>query len=477
VIFSAILTAGYIVAAPAHSHLRFLKISDEEADAIHKKFLRIAAVSFSVSAVASFFPARRYIFIALVTIYYFVEMTISKKLIYKSLSLKQLKEKSFSCKLVAFINRKITFVCLLGMFFSIVASSAPKHLFFFENLNNIYCMLIAIILLQAGVSLVLNKIMDQLDSVQHGMHSQSTADKRQKNLIRICDIIIVAFYLLILNMFLKYIGVKLHENIFHDSAATITGIIFITAIIYRGFNEFADAMLEKMRDQPDYEIKLKTVLPTLSAVFYTLLFVTSTLLILSNLKINVAPILAAFTVFSAAIGLALQDIIKSFLHGITFLIEKNLYIGAYVKIDQKSGVIEKLSTRVLYLRDDTGPVHVIPYSAIATITNFSKNYLYYYGELTFNTEDDIQKISNLLIGIVEDMRKEDNYKDVILNGAEIHGLKPFDLTGPKIFWRVKTVANTHGNAVKYEIFRRLYSEYKKYGIRVPVIKNYLTVSN
>ncbi|MDR2782118.1 MAG: mechanosensitive ion channel family protein [Holosporaceae bacterium] len=470
VIFSVTLISSYMITAPNHSHLRFLKISDKEAFSVYEKFLRIIAISLLVTATASFFPTQRHFFTATIIGYYFSEMMLSRKLINKLFELIKPKEESFSCKLTTFINQKIVFICLFGMLFAVFINRTPIRLFFFESLNNIYCVLTTIFLLQSVISLTINKIMLQLDSIQHGMHSKLTASRRQKNLIWICDVLVIVFYLSIICVLLKHIGVNLRDHIFHDKIVTIGGIIFMTVIIYKGFNEFADAMLEKAKnsDKTDYRVKLQTFLPTLSAIFYVILFVTSSLLILSNLKINVAPILATFTVFSAAIGLAAQDIIRSFLHGITYLIEKNLYIGAYVKIDQKSGVIEKLSTRVLYLRDDNGSVHVIPYSAISSITNCSRNYSYYYGELCFNTEDDIQKISQLLTDVIENMKNDDKYKNIILGSAEIHGLKPFDLAGPKIYWRVKTAANSYGAVVKYEIFKRLYVEYKKHNVHIPI---------
>jgi small-conductance mechanosensitive channel len=469
VALSVALITSYIIATPNHPHLRFLKISDEEARLIYKKFLRIIVLSFCGAVTASFFPTHGYIIAIIMICYYFLEMTLSKKLIDRLFFLMQLKEESFSCKLTVLINQKITFICLFGMFFAVFINRTQIPSFF-KIMNRICGVVVAIFLFQALISWLLNKIMVQLDSIQHGMHSQLTAIKRQKNLIWICDVIVIVFYFLAIGTILKYIGVNLHAHIFHDSIVTIGGIIFVSIVLYKGFNEFADAMLEKAIDsnRTNDVTKLKTILPTVSAIFYVILFITSTLLVLSNLKINVAPILATFTVFSAAIGLAAQDIIRSFLHGITFLIEDNLYVGAYIKVDQKEGVVEKLSTRVLHLRDDNGSVHVIPYSAINAITSYSKNYLYCKCELTFNDNDDIQKISQLLINIVEDMKKEDKYKSVILSNLEIHGLKPFDLTGPKIYWKLKTTATASGTLIKYEIFRRLYSEYQKHGMHMPM---------
>jgi small conductance mechanosensitive channel len=319
------------------------------------------------------------------------------------------------------------------------------------------------------VSQIIIKFAEQLDSIKNGTYTKLSIQRRQKNLIFICDIIVMAFYLSILYAFLGCISVYMQERIFHEKIV-IVGIILATIIAYKGFNELADSLLEKA-DGPDncagYKIKLQTFLPTVSAIFHIILFITAGLLVLANLGISIAPILATFTVFSAAVGLAAQDIIRSFLHGITFLIEEDLYVGAYVEINGMNGVIEKLSARVLYLRGDDGALYTIPYNVISVVTNCSKNYSYYYGTLQIHKEDDVDEISEILRQVVDGMQKEESYRDAILGKAEIFGLKPFDLFSLKIFWRVKTSPNAKGIIAKYEIYKRLYTMYKKHGISIP----------
>jgi small conductance mechanosensitive channel len=408
--------------------------------------------------------------------YYFAEMLTSKKLIEKALALTESKNRSPSYKLAAFVNRKVVFLCLAAMSSIVFINHSPSNKLFFENLIDIFHVLLAIFALQACISAVINKFICKLESIRDGAHSSSPTSQRQKNLIWICDVIVIVLYLAMACLLLKFIGINLHEHIFHDKTMTVFGIIFITIVIYKGFNEFADTILEnaKNNNQDNYKIKLQTFLPTLSAIFYIILFATSALLVLANLGVNIAPILATFTVFSAAVGLAAQDIIRSFLHGITFLIEKNLYVGAYIQIDGKSGVIEKLSARVLYLRDDNGALHVIPYNVINVITNYSKDYSYHYGELHINDGDDVEKVSNILIDVVKNMKKEENYRNSILGEVIVHGLKPFNLTGPKIYWKMKVSPDAAGKAVQYELYRRLYQEYGKRKMHIPIANSIIS---
>jgi small-conductance mechanosensitive channel len=271
-------------------------------------------------------------------------------------------------------------------------------------------------------------------------------------------------------------GTSIYEHIFFGKIIVPGAILFATIVLYRGFREFSDFILEKaQRDETGYRVKLQTFLPILSVTFYAVLCITSALLIMANLEINIIPILATSTVFSAVVGFAAQDTIKSFLKGIMLLIEENLYVGAYVKVGNMEGLVERLSVRALYMRGVDGSLYVIPYAVIDTITNYSKDYSYYYDELYFDAKDEIEKISSILVEVIENMRKEKYYQDKILSGVEIYGMKPFDLTGQKIFWRIKTSPDVYGKIVKYEIYRRLYYEYKKHNINVPVANSTVNV--
>jgi small conductance mechanosensitive channel len=197
-----------------------------------------------------------------------------------------------------------------------------------------------------------------------------------------------------------------------------------------------------------------------------LLFVTASLIALANLGINITPILASFSIFSAAVGLAAKDIIQSFLQGVMLLIEENLLIGEFIKINDMIGIVEKLSVRALQLRDEDGSVHVIPYNCVNSITNYSKEYSRHFDSLRLSSWKDVEKGKQILADVVKRMREEPEYKDIIIGDVIIHGLKPFDLTGLKIYWEVRTTPM--GEYVPCEIYDRLINEFNKNGIEIPM---------
>jgi small-conductance mechanosensitive channel len=401
-------------------------------------------------------------------------MLISRDLIAKVLRIKKFKEYSMAAKLSAFLNEKFAFLAFVGMISTVLfnyASSNNAQFIFFENMKSVCFLLSAMFLLQMTIALTINVLVIKLESLEINDNAENFTSSRKKNLIWICDVIVISIYFFIACFLLKHLGIDLREHVFHDKFITISLIVFVNILIYKSFKEFTNAVLEKERNDPnsdDYKTKLLTFMPTISVIFNTVLFGTSFLVILANFGIDVSPILATLAVFSASIGLAAKDVIQSFLQGLMLLIEKNLYIGEFVRINDVEGVIEKLSVRVIYLRNPDGRLHVIPYNLVNTITNYSKDYSCCNDELVVGSKEDVGKAIEILKKLIDKMKKEKEFGDKILGDLIIHGLKPFDMAGLKIFWNLKTTPDLSGRLLKYEIYRRLSAEFQKQGVSIPI---------
>ena len=485
VVFSVILITSYTLTAPNHSKLRLVDVPDKEARYICDKFFRIAVVSFVITMVShpiiSVFKDTEhnlffeYLSIGTIIVYYFLEMMFSEKKISDLLNIRKINQHSMSAKLATFINNKFMYLSLICMLYAVVVNySRYSHsdVMLFTHLNSVYLFLFQIFAFQSIVVFVINKFLLQLESLEIGNKSKRAVLARKENLIWICDILVLVAYFFVLCLALQYAGIDLKKYIFHDNLVTISAIAFITTIIYKGFHEFKDAILEKAEVGDEYYAKFKTFMPALSAVFYTILFVISSLIILSNLGINITPILAAFSIFSAAVGLAAKDIIQAFLQGLTLLVEKNLYVGEVVNINGMLGVIEKLSVRVIQIRDvNNGSIHIIPYNYVNSITNYSKDYSCRQDSLRLSSSKDVGKACKILGDLIDLMKKEDKYQGKILGDLKIHGVKPFDLMGVQVFWEIKTTPDAVGADFTYDLYTRLVDKFNKAGIEIPITSN------
>jgi moderate conductance mechanosensitive channel len=86
------------------------------------------------------------------------------------------------------------------------------------------------------------------------------------------------------------------------------------------------------------------------------IFTVAGVIILGDLGLNLAPVLASAGVLGIAIGFGAQNLVKDFLAGIFMLLEDQYGVGDTVDIDTVTGTVEAVSLRLTRLRDVNGVV-------------------------------------------------------------------------------------------------------------------------
>ncbi len=90
---------------------------------------------------------------------------------------------------------------------------------------------------------------------------------------------------------------------------------------------------------------------------------------LSEIGVNIAPLLAGAGIVGVAIGFGSQKLVQDLITGIFLLLENAMQVGDWVTVAGVSGSVEHLTIRTLRLRAADGSVHIIPFSAVSTVTN------------------------------------------------------------------------------------------------------------
>src|SRR5688500_13863270 len=117
---------------------------------------------------------------------------------------------------------------------------------------------------------------------------------------------------------------------------------------------------------------------TLARVFRNsagvVIFLVAGMLVLGELGISVAPILATAGVAGIAIGFGAQSLIKDYFNGFFILVEDQIREGDVVEIVGKGGLVEEVTLRFVRLRDAEGHVHIIPNGEIKVVTNRTREF-------------------------------------------------------------------------------------------------------
>lgn len=481
--FSAMLIIGYTVVAPNHSNHRLMNISDEEAKIIHKKSSRIATISFIVTVISypiiilitnpEYKISFEFIIVAVIVCYYFLEMVTFRKTMSSIFNVQVSKKASLAQKLSSFINDKFHYFAFAGMLCIVFVNSSnqnPHEFLIFSCMNSIYIFLVSAFIFQSVISYIINKFNEHIDELRKSDKSERYIESRSSNITWICDVSVLFSYFAMCCIGINLLGFNIIENVVHNIITTIIVTTFIATIICKIYNEYKEEILENAvhGDKNHYE-KLKVFIVPISVVFYSMVAITSLMVMLANIGVDIFALMVNFSLVVSGIWWVTKDIIESFLKGVILMLERNISVGEFVKVNGFMGTVEKLSLRVMHLRDLNGSVNIIPYTCVTSITNYSKDYSNHYDELLLSDSKDVDKAKEILIKVVDNMKREGAYKDIIIGDVIINGISPFDLKGVKIAWVIRT--NTKGTYVVNAIYDKLIKEFKKHKIKIPSSNN------
>ena len=161
------------------------------------------------------------------------------------------------------------------------------------------------------------------------------------------------------------------------------------------------------------------MLRTVGAIFVGL---AATMMALRETGIDIAPVIATAGVGGLAIGFGAQTLVKDVISGFFLLVEEQVRIGDIVEVAGKSGVVERISLRTVRLRDVGGNVHVVPNGNVTLVTNMTLDYSRYLVEAQVARREDPDRVFAALRGIGEEMQKDAELGEDILQPIEVLGV-------------------------------------------------------
>ncbi|MBX6321904.1 MAG: mechanosensitive ion channel, partial [Rhodospirillaceae bacterium] len=185
--------------------------------------------------------------------------------------------------------------------------------------------------------------------------------------------------------------------------------------------------------------RIRTLLPLLRHVFQLVLGVVVVLVILSQLGLDIAPLLAGAGVVGLAIGFGAQTLVQDLITGIFILAEDTVSVGDVVDVDGgHAGLVEAMSIRSIRLRDFAGAVHTVPFSQVKTVKNMTKDYSYAVFDVNVPYGADIDEVVAILRETGAALREDEGMRAAILEPIEVVGVDSFGESGVVLKARIKT---------------------------------------
>lgn len=225
------------------------------------------------------------------------------------------------------------------------------------------------------------------------------------------------------------------------SGATSIGITVVVALlIWEGANAAIQRHLARLPKDGSAarSARVRTLLPMLRTALGALLIVIVGLTFLTEIGINVAPLLAGAGVLGLAVGFGSQTLVRDVITGIFLLLEDAVAVGDTITVGGLSGTVEELSIRSIRLRAVDGSVHIVPFSAVTTVTNQTRDFGYAVLDLALDYTADTDQAVMMLRQVGESMREDEAWAPQLLAPLEVLGVDKMTDAGVILRARVMT---------------------------------------
>ena len=180
-----------------------------------------------------------------------------------------------------------------------------------------------------------------------------------------------------------------------------------------------DAMpgMRTARDQ-----RARTAAKLVRHVGRAVLTVVAVLMVLNQLDFNISPLLASAGVVGLAVSFGSQSLVRDFVTGFFLQLEHQFALGDSIRIGGVEGTVENITLRLVYVRDATGALHIIPNGQIAQVTNLTRAW----GLVTVDVEiawRDSERAAEALRKAAESLGGDLAWADALLDPPRVSGIE------------------------------------------------------
>lgn len=198
-----------------------------------------------------------------------------------------------------------------------------------------------------------------------------------------------------------------------------------------------------------------------------ILIVTMTLLIvLSQIGINIGPLIAGAGVVGLAIGFGAQKLVQDIITGVFIQLENAMNTGDVVGVAGLTGTAEKITIRSVGLRALDGTYHVIPFSSVDTVSNYMRDFAYHVGEYGIAYRENVDDAIHHLHKAFDELRENPEQAVNIIDDMAVPGVVSLGDSAVNIRIMIKTKPGTQWGVGR--AFNRLVKKhFDAAGIEIP----------
>jgi small-conductance mechanosensitive channel len=244
-------------------------------------------------------------------------------------------------------------------------------------------------------------------------------------------------------------------------------IMFIAVLGWTLLASVIEHRLSLEMDNPKHPGARERTLLTLFRNVLSIVITTITvMIILSQIGINIAPLLAGAGALTLAVSFGAQTLVKDVINGIFIQFENGMNTGEYVTVFGITGTVERMTIRSIGLRDDYGVYHLVPYSSITTVANYAREFGVYRANYVISRDEDIEKANEVLKQAVAELRDNPRLKSLLIGEPAFNGVVKLDDVSFTLRTTIRTVALQQWT-IQYALDKLVKEHFQRAGIKTP----------
>jgi len=185
-------------------------------------------------------------------------------------------------------------------------------------------------------------------------------------------------------------------------------------------------------------LRAETIGSVLRSITSLMIFGIAAMLVLGELELNLAPVIASAGIFGLALGFGAQNLVKDFVAGIFMILEDQYGVGDVIDVGEVAGTVEGVGLRTTRIRDDHGTVWYVRNGEVVRVGNQSQGYAQVIIDLPVPATSNLTDVRNAIKTAADSLWRDREWSTVILEEPRMLGIEQLNPDNAVLRLTVKT---------------------------------------
>ncbi|MBK6325670.1 MAG: mechanosensitive ion channel family protein [Chloroflexi bacterium] len=190
-----------------------------------------------------------------------------------------------------------------------------------------------------------------------------------------------------------------------------------------------------------FDKRTETISKVVHSAGLAAIVATAVVMILQEVGVPIAPLLASVGVVGLALGLGAQTLVKDVISGVFILLENQYMIEDVIQVNAIVGNVEEMTLRTTAVRDSTGTLFMIPNGEIRIVANRSRDWSRAIVDVGIAYEANVDRALAVLQTSGETLAHDEEMSDLLLESPQVTGIEGLDEWAVRLRLMVKTKPN------------------------------------